>query len=186
MDVERALMEGPEYVQKLKDRANASLPGRKSGSQRASLEQGPNQNGQARASGGTTPTLYEVLGKEKADEAIASMVEIMFQKILADASMAPFFQEADVTHIKRHLMAFCITAFGGPSKYSGLDLNRAHKRVRERKEIEERHFDIMLAHMRRALREVVPGGQPDAMIETAISQIAQHKAAVLAPSVDSV
>lgn len=73
------------------------------------------------------------LGKEKADEAIASMVEIMFQKILADASMAPFFQEADVTHIKRHLMAFCITAFGGPSKYSGLDLNRAHKRVRERK-----------------------------------------------------
>lgn len=74
----------------------------------------------------------------------------------------------------------------------------------------------MLAHMRRALREVVPGGQPDAMIETAISQsepkcmllhvtipsgpragmthassishaaVAQHKAAVLAPSVDSV
>lgn len=27
LDVERALMEGPEYVQKLKDRANASLPG---------------------------------------------------------------------------------------------------------------------------------------------------------------
>ena len=82
------------------------------------------------------------------------------------------------------MKAFCAFAFGGPNKYSGLDLNRAHQRLREGKDLSESHFDIMMGHMKAALRRVVPAHIPDRVVEYAIAALESHKSAVLGQSVD--
>jgi hemoglobin len=64
--------------------------------------------------------------------------------------LEPFFKGIDMARLKAHQFAFLSQALGGPQRYSGASMSRAHSRLR----IEQRHFDAVAVHLVEALREL--------------------------------
>jgi len=95
-------------------------------------------------------TLYERLGGEAA---VATLIEELYVRALADPLFTPFFEKIDLERLKAHQFAFTSQALGGPHPYSWPSLVQAHAGLR----IEQRHFDAFVAHLRSALSEVGAG-----------------------------
>lgn len=101
------------------------------------------------------PSLYERIGGEAA---VRATVLKMYEKILADEDLAPFFENSDVEALRRSQSAFVTYAFGGPNNYTGKGMRAAHgKAVAEG--LNSSHFDKVAGHLRDAMRELnVPAG----------------------------
>jgi len=97
-----------------------------------------------------TPTLYERLGGEAAVEAA---VVRFYDKIMADASLAGFFEHLDMGAQINKQIAFMTMAFGGPNKYSGRDLRTAHAKLVQRG-LGNAHFDAVAQHLSDTLDEL--------------------------------
>lgn len=85
-------------------------------------------------------TLYEVLG---GNDGVASVVDEMYRRILADEELAPFFAKTDLERLKRMQTAFIAAMIDGPPQYSGAELNQIHRN----RGIERRHFSRFCGHM---------------------------------------
>lgn len=85
-------------------------------------------------------TLYEVLGGH---DGVASVVDEMYRRILADEELAPFFAKTDLERLKRMQTAFIAAMIDGPPQYSGAELNQIHRN----RGIERRHFSRFCGHM---------------------------------------
>lgn len=92
-------------------------------------------------------TLYERLGGEVA---INVAVERFYVRVLADPTLESFFSDIDMPRLKSHQFAFLSEALGGPQRYAGAAMSRAHSRLR----IEQRHFDAVAGHLVETLREL--------------------------------
>src|SRR5215470_8514444 len=89
-------------------------------------------------------SLYEKLGEEAA---IAKVVDGFYERVLADGSLAPFFDGVDMPALRRHQAAFLGAATGGPQPYTGPDLAAAHAG----RGITDEHFDRVAEHLAAAL-----------------------------------
>lgn len=92
-------------------------------------------------------TLYDRIGGEPA---VIAAVELFYVRVLADPLLAPFFRGVEMARLKAHQFAFLSQALGGPQRYSGASMSRAHSRL----SIEARHFDAVAAHLAETLREL--------------------------------
>ncbi len=72
------------------------------------------------------PSLFERIGGEAAIEAA---VVTFYEKVMADPSLAHFFDHLDMDAQFKKQIAFMTMAFGGPKTYSGRDLRTAHARL---------------------------------------------------------
>ena len=97
-----------------------------------------------------TPSLYERLGGEAAVEAA---VVRFYDKIMADTSLAGFFEHLDMGAQINKQIAFMTMAFGGPNKYSGRDLRTAHAKLVQRG-LGGAHFDAVAQHLSDTLDEL--------------------------------
>ncbi|HWB76828.1 MAG TPA: group 1 truncated hemoglobin [Nannocystaceae bacterium] len=97
-----------------------------------------------------TPSLYERLGGEAAVEAA---VVRFYDKIMADDSLAGFFEHLDMGAQINKQIAFMTMAFGGPNKYSGRDLRTAHAKLVQRG-LGHAHFDAVAQHLSDTLDEL--------------------------------
>lgn len=95
-------------------------------------------------------TLYERLGGEAAIEAA---VVRFYEKVMGDASLAPFFDDLDMGAQIQKQIAFMKLAFGGPNQYSGRDLRTAHKRLVARG-LNGGHFTAVADHLESTLVEL--------------------------------
>jgi hemoglobin len=95
-------------------------------------------------------SLYERLGGESAVEAA---VIGFYERIMADASLAPFFTHLDIDAQIKKQIAFMTMAFGGPNRYSGRDLRDAHKGLVSRG-LGDGHFDAVAHHLKATLDEL--------------------------------
>ena len=95
-------------------------------------------------------TLYEKIGGEKAVDAA---VEIFYEKIMADTSLAKFFTSMDFEKQKRKQASFLTMAFGGPNKYTGLNMRAAHLRP-VALGLNESHFNTVAGHLQDTLLEL--------------------------------
>jgi len=63
--------------------------------------------------------------------AVAAVVDEFYQRLLADASTAPFFTDLierdGLGALKRHQVLLLTKVLGGPDRYSGRDLGVAHQ-----------------------------------------------------------
>jgi hemoglobin len=91
--------------------------------------------------------LYDGLGGEAA---IVAVVEKFYARVLADPMLAPFFANVEMSRLKRHQFAFLSQALGGPRRYSGVTMSKAHAHLR----IEPRHFSAVAGHLVETLREL--------------------------------
>lgn len=95
-------------------------------------------------------TLFERIGGE---EAVNAAVDIFYRKVLADETLAPFFETTDMEEQHKKQKAFMTFAFGGPNNYSGKDMREAHKGLVDRG-MNETHFDAVAGHLQDTMSEL--------------------------------
>lgn len=86
---------------------------------------------------------------------IRSAVDVFYDRLLADPALSAMWHGVDMSRLKSHQRAFLLRALGGPSLYSGRDMQTAHAGLG----ISDDQFTRTLAHLVASLREV--GVAPD-------------------------
>lgn len=117
-------------------------------------------------------TLYERIGGEGA---VKATVIKMYDKILDDPILAPFFENVDVETLRRSQTAFVTYAFGGPNHYTGRTLRHAHQDAVAHG-LSGKHFDAVATHLKTAMEEL---NVPSELIGEALSIVASTKGDVL-------
>jgi hemoglobin len=97
-------------------------------------------------------SLYEKYGGQAT---VASLVDLFYAKILADERIKHHFQNTDMPRQKRHQTAFISQVLGGPKDYQGLDMRKAHARLK----LQESDFSAVAEHLQNTLQEA--GVEPD-------------------------
>jgi len=98
-------------------------------------------------------SLYERVGGEKAVDAA---VELFYRNVLADGRIARFFDGVDMEDQIAKQKSFLTMAFGGPNKYTGLDMRKAHKKLVD-KGLNDSHVDAVVENLNRTLRQLGVG-----------------------------
>ena len=117
-------------------------------------------------------TLYERIG---GDAAVRTTVMKMYDKILDDAELAPFFDTIDVDTLRLSQSAFVTYAFGGPNHYTGKALRTAHAGS-VANGLSDRHFDLVATHLKTAMEEL---NVPADLIAEALAIVGSTRADVL-------
>ena len=107
-------------------------------------------------------TLFERLGGVPA---IKTAVDAFYARVLADATLAPFFDGVSMRAQISKQNAFFIQALGGPHVYKGRDMRAAHAHL----SIMQTHFDAVAGHLVAALAEV---GVPPSLVDEVIAAVA--------------
>jgi len=94
--------------------------------------------------------LFERIG---GDAAVKATVVKMYDKILDDDLLAPFFEDIDVDRLRHSQSAFVTYAFGGPNYYTGQSMRNAHKGA-VAQGISDEHFDRVATHLKSAMEEL--------------------------------
>lgn len=102
-------------------------------------------------------------------EAILAAVDIFYDKVTADDSLAHFFTSLDMEAQQQKMVSFMAWAFGGPEEYKGRDLREAHKGLVERHGLDDRHFDAVAGHLQATLQELQVESDLIAQVMTTIS-----------------
>jgi hemoglobin len=109
-------------------------------------------------------------------DAVQATVNLMYEKILGDPLLEPFFSDKDMAHLRRSQTAFMVMAFGGPHQYSGADLTKAHAGMVREKGLSDPHFNAVAGHLKAALQEL---GVPTVLIEEVLALVGTTRDAVL-------
>lgn len=117
-------------------------------------------------------SLFERIGGEPA---VKATVVKMYDKILTDELLAPFFENIDVNRLRLSQSAFVTYAFGGPNHYTGQNLRKAHEKA-VGQGLSGNHFDRVAAHLKTAMQEL---NVPNDMIEEALAIVGSTKKDVL-------
>jgi len=96
-------------------------------------------------------SLYERIGGKPAIEA---SVDLFYQKVLADESVAHFFVGIPMDRLKKHQETFLTFAFGGPNDYTGRSMRGAHKKLVVEHGLVESHYDTVVQHLADTLKEL--------------------------------
>ncbi|MCA9649968.1 MAG: group 1 truncated hemoglobin [Myxococcales bacterium] len=110
-------------------------------------------------------SLFERLGGEAA---ITKTVIEFYDRVMADETLSPFFDDVDIDRQANKMIAFVTMAFGGPHEYSGRDLRTAHARLVDNG-LGEAHFIAVASHLRSTLADL---GVAEPLIEEAIGIVA--------------
>ena len=102
-----------------------------------------------------TASLFERMGGQ---EAVDTMVNLFYTKVLQDERISHFFENVDLNYLLNKQKQFLAFAFGGPSDFDGKGLQEIHKHLVEEKSLNESHFDAFIENLGGALMELkVPG-----------------------------
>ena len=91
-------------------------------------------------------TLYDRLGGEPA---IGAVVNEFYDRVLADESVAHYFDDVDMSEQRSHQTKFISAVTGGPIQYGGDDMETAHEGL----SITDAEFDAIAGHLDDALCE---------------------------------
>ena len=99
-------------------------------------------------------SIYEEIGGRAAvDAAVAGL----YERIMADPALSPYFDGVDMARLARHQRAFVGAALGGPVVYAGSDMASAHAGL----EITPEAFGAVVGHLVDTLTSL---GVPEATI----------------------
>jgi len=122
-------------------------------------------------------TLFERLG---GDAAIDAAVDRFYQKVLADDRIRGFFEGVDMDAQARKQKAFLTFALGGPNRYTGRGMARAHAALVARG-LNDSHFDAVVENLGATLSEL---GVPADDIAAAAAVVETTREAVLGRAPD--
>jgi hemoglobin len=108
------------------------------------------------------PTIYEVIG---GDTALKTVVDGLYERVLADPELAGFFAGTNMTRLKGRQVEFFAAALGGPLPYAGASMRDAHRG----RGIGQRHFDLVAGHL---VASLAAAGVPDATVARIVGAVA--------------
>lgn len=117
-------------------------------------------------------SLFDRIGGESA---VKATVIKMYDKILDDPELAPYFENIDVNKLRLSQSAFVTYAFGGPNHYTGKSLRSAHKNAVSQG-LSGRHFDLVAGHLKSAMQEL---NVPADLIDEALAIVGSTRSDVL-------
>ncbi len=117
-------------------------------------------------------SLYDRVGGENAVMATAGL---LYQKILADPKLSPFFQGVDMGIQVKKMTGFMMWALGGPHA-EFRPLRQAHARLVKDKGLANEHFDLVAQHLVETLTEL---GVEQSLIGEIIGVVATTRDEVL-------
>lgn len=117
-------------------------------------------------------SLFERIGGEAV---VKATVIKMYDKILGDDELAPFFDDIDVDKLRLSQSAFVTFAFDGPNQYNGKSLRAAHEGAVSHG-LNDRHFDLVALHLKSAMQEL---NVPDSLIDEALAIVGSTRKDVL-------
>ena len=91
-------------------------------------------------------TLYMKYGSR----VTSGMAECLYDRLLDDPELAPFFETVDIDRLREHVADFLSVLTGGPDMYRGRDMREAHRDYR----ITAAHFEMVMAHVAAAATEL--------------------------------
>ncbi len=92
-------------------------------------------------------SLFDRLGGESA---IESIVRVLYERVLADEELRPFFEKTPMDKQRAMQHDFLCAALGGSLTYTGRSLGHAHQGLG----ITTRHFAKFVQHLLDALRSI--------------------------------
>lgn len=98
-------------------------------------------------------SIYEQIGGE---EAVDAAVDLFYRKVLADESVARFFDDVDMDRQAAKQKAFLTMVFGGPAHYTGQDMRRGHLHLIARG-MNDEHVDVVVELIGETLAELGVG-----------------------------
>ncbi len=92
------------------------------------------------------PTIFDRIGGA---DAVAAVVDLFYDRVLADPDLVGYFEGQDIERIKGHQRNFVGQALGARRPYSGRTMRRAHEQLA----ITSGAFDKVVAHLAASLAE---------------------------------
>jgi hemoglobin len=89
-------------------------------------------------------SLYALVG---GGPAVTAAVDGLYERILDDPELAPYFAGVGIDQLKAHQRAFITTALGGPERYAGHPLVEAHHHL----QITDAAFTNVVGHLSEVL-----------------------------------
>lgn len=80
--------------------------------------------------------------------AVSAVVDLFYQKVLADPQLAGYFEGIDLVRLKRHQVQLVSQVMGGPTSYEGRELAEAHAG----RGITDEAFGLVVGHLVAALQ----------------------------------
>ncbi|QDT03845.1 Group 1 truncated hemoglobin GlbN [Rubripirellula lacrimiformis] len=81
-------------------------------------------------------------------EGVAAILQDMYERVLADPDLAPFFENTSMDRLRQMQYQFVASAFDGPVAYTGAELNAVHAG----RGITRTHFSKFCGHFLEAMR----------------------------------
>jgi hemoglobin len=104
-------------------------------------------------------SLYDRIGGE---EAIASLVDAFYDRVLDDPELEPFFRFTPMEKLRTMQMEFFAAALDGPVKYTGQPIDYIH----QGRGITTRHLTRFMGHLLVTIKDFHPNPQEvDEMIQ---------------------
>jgi hemoglobin len=94
----------------------------------------------------------------------SGMAECMYDRVLEDPELAPFFDGVDIDRLREHVADFLSVLTGGPDIYRGRDLRAARASF----SISKDHFERVMGHIAAAATELAIEPDDITTIATAI------------------
>jgi hemoglobin len=114
-------------------------------------------------------SVYDQIGGKPA---VSAAVDGLYERLLADPALAPYFADTDMERQKRHMRAFMAVALGGADVYAGRDMRGAHARLA----VTHDAFDRVVAHLVDTLASL---GVPIEIIEAIGAKLAPLRAQIV-------
>nr|WP_236071797.1 group 1 truncated hemoglobin [Streptomyces polyasparticus] len=115
------------------------------------------------------PSIFERIGGEPA---VAAVVDVFYQRVLADEQLARHFVGTDIAALKGHQRSFIAHALGAELPYAGRSMEHAHAELG----ITEDDFDLVVGHLAAALAD---SGVDQATIADIASALVPLKEAIV-------
>jgi hemoglobin len=111
---------------------------------------------------GAMTTIYDQIGGV---EALETVVEDFYRRVLADDELAGFFTGTNMARLKGKQVEFFAAALGGPVPYSGAGMRQIH----QGRGIGMHHFNLVAGHLSDSL---TGAGVPEPIVGQIIAAIA--------------
>jgi hemoglobin len=91
-------------------------------------------------------SLFDAMGGA---ESVHAIVKTMYEAVMTDAVLAPFFANSDIQRLHQMQFEFIASALGGPVRYSGNELHAIHAG----RGIQPQHFSKFVGHLADAMEQ---------------------------------
>jgi hemoglobin len=109
---------------------------------------------------------------------VSSAVANLYERLLEDADVAPYFDDVNLPALRTHMVDFLIAAItGSETGYAGRPLDEAHRGLG----VTDLAFDRVVGHLTAVLEDA---GTDDATVGQVVEQLTPLRAQVVLPAVD--